>query len=106
MKCRFTAVFLLASTLLFYFQSIYSQVEKEVTFHAGSKELHSLLISPDSIGPYPAIILLHGSDRGEIDDYKEFVMVRHRWISRKEIDDRLKDIAQSHAVSGEKNPGK
>jgi len=45
-----------------------STVHEEVTFMINAKELRGILTFPDSESPYPAIVLLHGSDRSGMDD--------------------------------------
>lgn len=43
-------------------------IHEEVTFTVNAKELKGILTHPVSESPYPAIVLLHGSDRGSMND--------------------------------------
>ena len=43
-------------------------INEEVTFTVNIKELKGILTYPASESPYPAIVLLHGSDRGSMND--------------------------------------
>ncbi len=42
-------------------------IEEEVVFQSGENEINGILALPPTAGPHPAIILLHGSDRGDGD---------------------------------------
>ena len=52
----------------------YSYREDELTFKSGNNSLCGILTLPQKYGVYPAIILLHGSDRGTSDNYKEYAV--------------------------------
>ena len=43
-------------------------IDEEVSFTVNSKEIHGILTYPDSVAPYPALVLLHGSDRSSAKD--------------------------------------
>ena len=40
---------------------VYAGIAEKVTIHNGDTELEGVLVRPDSPGPHPAIVLLHGS---------------------------------------------
>ena len=45
-----------------------SFIDKEVTINLGENIVNGILTHPPTEGPYPAIILLHGSARTGVDD--------------------------------------
>ncbi len=47
----------------------FAMSEIEVTFSSGSNSISGILTLPDSEGPFPSLVLLHGSDRGAADNY-------------------------------------
>ncbi len=51
-------------------KSVMSQINKEISFKCGQNELSGILTLPSENGTFPAVILLHGSDRGTAEDYK------------------------------------
>lgn len=57
------AVFVLASALAVNAESQNSLAPETVTVHNGSITLHALLWRPVGHGPFPAILLNHGSGR-------------------------------------------
>jgi len=65
---RITAsLFILCATI-----PVMSQNNEEISFTCGQNELFGVLTLPNTKKPYPAIILLHGSDRGGVDNYKHY----------------------------------
>jgi len=46
--------------------------ELEICFNSRDNILYGILTLPDTTGQFPVIILLHGSDRGGVDNYKEY----------------------------------
>jgi hypothetical protein len=65
---------IVAVTLLIFNATmpIMSQIDKEIRFTCVENELFGVLTLPNAKKPYPAIILLHGSDRGVADNYKQY----------------------------------
>lgn len=52
----------------------YSYREEELIFKSGNDSIYGILTLPQKPGVYPAIVLLHGSDRGTADNYKEYAV--------------------------------
>lgn len=60
--------------LLAYISPVLAQIEEDIAFKSAGNSLHGILLHPDTSGPHPAMVLLHGSDRGGVDSYEEFAV--------------------------------
>jgi len=74
MKTKMKSLIILSLAILAFnvHRPLYALTEVEVTFPSGPNSLYGILTLPDSEGPYPALVLLHGSDRSEAENYKEY----------------------------------
>lgn len=61
---------ILAIITLSFCNPVNAMKEVEVNFNSGSNNLSGILTLPDSEGPFPSLVLLHGSDRGGVENYK------------------------------------
>jgi len=74
MKTKIKSLLIISLAIIAFniYRPVNAITEIEVTFSSGANSLFGILTLPGSEGPYPAVILLHGSDRSEADNYKEY----------------------------------